>query len=559
MFIVELVIIFAIVLLITIPLGKYLFKIFSYESTVGEKFFSSIENFIYKLCGVKDDEEMTWKRYAIAFLTLNITMIILAFIILRLQKYLPFNPTKAGNMNSFLAFNTAISFVTNTNLQHYAGETAISMLAQNIVIIFLMFASAASGIATAAAIMRGISKQNDALGNFYKDFTRIIIRVLLPISIVLSIIFVAQGVPQTLGKELSYKTLEGTTQTIVTGPVASLEAIKHLGTNGGGFFAANSAHPFENPSPFTNILEIISMMLIPSTLIYTFGLMVKNKKHAIIIYSSLLAVFLILCIGGYMAEKSGGLTYSKLGINTSMGNMEGKETRFGAADSSLFGSVTTAFTTGSVNSSHDSYTPLGGAVPMILMMLNTIFGGAGTGIENIILYAILTVFITGLMVGRTPEYLGNKIETKEVKLSALSILIHPLLILFASALTIVLKLSGAAMTNPGFHGLSQMFYEFTSASANNGSEFAGFIGNTAYMNAVTAIIMFLGRYITIVLLLAIAGSLAKKKKAEPSPGTFRTDNPLFGVLFVATLIIVGALTFFPAIILGPIAEYLSLI
>lgn len=559
MFIVELVIIFAIVLLITIPLGKYLYKIFSYEKTAGEKFFSSIENFIYRLCGVKDDEEMTWKRYAVSFLTLNIIMIILAFIILRLQKYLPFNPTKAGNMNSFLAFNTAISFVTNTNLQHYAGETAISMLAQNIVIIFLMFASAASGIATAAAIMRGISKQHDTLGNFYKDFIRIIIRVLLPISIVLSLIFVSQGVPQTLGKELSYKTLEGTAQTIVTGPVASLEAIKHLGTNGGGFYAANSAHPFENPSPFTDILEIISMMLIPSALIYTFGLMVKNKKHAIIIYSSLLAVFLILCIGGYMAEKSGGLTYSKLGINTSMGNMEGKETRFGAADSSLFGSVTTAFTTGSVNSSHDSFTPLGGAVPMVFMMLNTIFGGAGSGIENIILYAILTVFITGLMVGRTPEYLGNKIETNEVKLSALSILIHPLLILFASALTIVLKLSSAAMTNPGFHGLSQMFYEFTSASANNGSEFAGFIGNTPYMNSLTAIIMFLGRYITIVLLLAIAGSLARKKKTEPSPGTFRTDNPLFGVLFIATLIIVGALTFFPAIILGPISEYLSLV
>lgn len=559
MFYIELIIIFAIAVLISVPLGKYMYKIFSFEKVPGEKFFNSIENFIYRLCGIKEDRDMSWKKYAASFITINVVMIIFAFIILRFQKYLPYNPTNAGNMDTFLAFNTAVSFVTNTNLQHYAGETGISMLSENIVIIFLMFTSVASAIATAAAIMRGISKKSETVGNFYKDFTRIITRVLLPLSVIVTLLLVSQGVPETLGKVLNINTFGGGKQTIITGPVAALESIKHIGNNGGGFYAANSAHPFENPTPFTNLIEMICMMIIPCSLIYCFGLMVKNRKHAVVIFTSLLVLFVILSAGGYIAEKTGGIKYADLNINTALGNMEGKETRFGASDSSLFSSITTAFTTGSVNSMHDSYTPLGGAVPMLFMMLNTIFGGAGSGIENIILYAILTVFITGLMVGRTPEYLGNKIETREVKLAALAILIHPLLILFSSALTIGLKFAASAMTNPSFHGLSQMFYEFTSAAANNGSEFAGFLANTPYFNTITGIIMFLGRYITIILLLAIAGSLAGKTKTEPSPGTFRTDNPLFGVLLVATIIIIGALTFFPAIILGPIAEYLSLV
>lgn len=552
-------IVILLVILITKPLGIYLYNIASCEDMSRGGFFNVIENYIYKFIGIDKNEGMNWKKYVSAFLTTNLIMAFAAFIILMLQAFLPYNPTGAKGMNLSLAFNTAISFITNTNLQHYAGESGISFLAQMIVIVFLMFTSAASGIATAFAIMRGIAKKRDDLGNFYVDFSRIIIRLLLPLSMVVTLLLVAQGVPQTLGRIETAKTLQGGAQTIITGPIAVLESIKHIGTNGGGFFAANSSHPFENPTPFTNIIEILSMMIIPASLVYTFGLMVGNKKHARVLYTSLMIIFIILTTGAIYAETSAAKPYISTGINNSLGNMEGKETRFGAGDSAIFAGVTTAFTTGSVNSMHDSFSPLGGGVPLTFMMLNTIFGGEGAGIENIILYAILTVFITGLMVGRTPEYLGNKIETKEIKLAALAILIHPLLILFASALTLVLGLAGSHITNPGFHGLTQMIYEFTTSAANNGSEFAGFAGNTDYMNTLTGIVMFIGRYGTIIMLIAIAGSMAKKTKLEPSPGTFKTDNVLFGVLFVATIMIVGALTFFPALILGPIAEFLSLV
>lgn len=555
----ELTIIILIVILITKPLGTYLYKTASYKDISKNSFFNSIDDFIYKIIGVNKTLGMNWWEYSKAFLVTNIVMILIAFVILMLQAILPYNPTRAQGMSLALAFNTAISFMTNTNLQHYAGESGISYLSQMIVIVFLMFTSAASGIASAFAIMRGISQKREDLGNFYVDFTRIITRVLLPLSFVVTLLLVSQGVPQTIGGVQSARTLQGGVQTIITGPVAVLEAIKHIGTNGGGFFAANSAHPFENPNVLTNLIEIISMMIIPAALVYTFGLMSGNKKHSRVLYIALMIIFIGLTSGAIYSEAHGGKPYTSIGINNTLGNMEGKETRNGASDSAIFAGVTTAFTTGSVNSMHDSFTPLGGGVPLTFMMLNTIFGGEGAGIENIILYAILTVFITGLMVGRTPEYLGNKIETKEIKLAALSILIHPLLILFASALTIVTGLAGNHITNPGFHGLTQMIYEFTSAAANNGSEFAGFTGNTAYMNTLTGILMFLGRYITIIMLISIAGSMAKKAKLEPSPGTFRTDNALFGVLFVATIMIVGALTFFPALILGPISEFLSLV
>lgn len=555
----ELAIIILIVILITKPLGIYLYKIANYENISNGGFFNFLDNFIYKIIGVDKTIGMSWREYSKAFLITNIIMMLAAFIILLIQGVLPYNPTGAHGMNLALAFNTAISFMTNTDLQHYAGESGITYLSQMTIIVFLMFTSAASGIATAFAIMRGIAQKRDNLGNFYVDFIRIITRVLLPFSIVATLALVSQGVPQTLGKVYAAKTLQGGTQTIITGPIAVLESIKHLGTNGGGFFAANSSHPFENPTPFTNIIEILSMMMIPAALVYTFGLMVKNKKHSIVLYVSLMIIFIGLTSLAIFSETHGGKPYTNMVLNNSLGNMEGKETRFGAGDSAIFSGVTTAFTTGSVNSMHDSFTPFGGAVPLTFMMLNTIFGGDGSGIENIILYAILTVFITGLMVGRTPEYLGNKIETREIKLAALSILIHPLLILFASAITIVLGLAGAHITNPGFHGLTQMIYEFTTAAANNGSEFAGFNGNTTYMNTLTGIIMLLGRYVTIVLLIAIAGSMARKTKLEPSPGTFRTDNALFGVLFIAIIMIVGALTFFPALILGPISEFLSLV
>lgn len=548
-----------IVILITKPLGTYLFRIAKYDDISEKGFFNCVDNFIYRGIGIDKASTMNWKEYSKAFIITNLIMMVTAFIILMVQAMLPLNPTRAQGMNVALAFNTAISFMTNTNLQHYAGENGITFLAQMLVIVFLMFASAASGIATAFAIMRGISQKREELGNFYVDFTRIITRVLLPFSVVITLVLVSQGVPQTLIGVQKAQTLQGETQTIITGPVAVLESIKHIGTNGGGFFGANSAHPFENPNPFTNVLEILSMMIIPAALVYTFGLMVNSKKHARVLFISLMIIFIGLTSAGIYSETHGGKAYTNITMNNSLGNMEGKETRFGSSDSAIFAGVTTAFTTGSVNSMHDSYTPIGGGVPLTLMMLNTVFGGEGAGIENVILYAILTVFITGLMVGRTPEYLGNKIETKEIKLAALAILIHPLLILFASAVTIVLGLANVHITNPGFHGLTQMIYEFTTAAANNGSEFAGFIGNTNYMNIMTGILMLIGRYVTILMLIAIAGSMAKKNKLEPSTGTFKTDNALFGVLFVSVIIIVGALTFFPALILGPISEFLSIV
>lgn len=555
----ELALIVLILILITKPLGTYLFRIAKYEDMSKKGFFNSIDNFIYRVIGVDKTSVMGWKEYSKAFIITNIIMIFTAFIILILQFMLPLNPTRAQGMNFALAFNTAISFMTNTNLQHYAGESGISFLSQMLVIVFLMFASAASGIATAFAIMRGIAQKRDDLGNFYVDFTRIITRLLLPFSIVITLVLVSQGVPQTFGGIQKAFTLQGETQNIITGPVAVLESIKHIGTNGGGFFGANSAHPFENPNPFTNLIEILSMMIVPAALVYTFGLMVNSKKHARVLFISLIIIFIGLTSVGIYSETHVGKPYTNTTMNNLLGNMEGKETRFGASDSAIFAGVTTAFTTGSVNSMHDSYTPIGGGVPLTFMMLNTVFGGEGAGIENVILYAILTVFITGLMVGRTPEYLGNKIETREIKLAALAILIHPLLILFASAVTIVLGLANSHITNPGFHGLTQMIYEFTTAAANNGSEFAGFVGNTSYMNIMTGILMFIGRYVTIIMLIAIAGSMAKKTKLQPSTGTFRTDNALFGVLFVSVIMIVGALTFFPALILGPISEFLSLV
>lgn len=548
-----------VIVLLTKPVGTYMYKIFEYKPMKLDKVFLPVENFIYKLSGINAEEEMSWKKYALSFLLVNTVMMIIGYIILRIQGFLPLNPTGVKNMESSLAFNTAISFTTNTNLQHYAGENGVTFLSQMIVIVFLMFTSAASGLVTAAAIMRGLSRKTDGLGNFYADFVRVVVRLLLPISAIVTLILVWQGVPQTFAGKVVVDTLEGGKQTIITGPIAVLESIKHLGTNGGGFFEANSSHPFENPTWLTNMIEMLLMMLLPASLIYTYGLMINNKRHALVLYISLFVIFILLAVGAVYAESHQGVAYSKLHIEgTPYGNYEGKEVRFGVSQSPLFATVTTAFTTGSVDSMHDSYTPLGGAVPLILMMLNTIFGGDGAGLQNIIMYTILTVFLTGLMVGRTPEYLGRKIETKEIKLIALAILVHPFLILFSSALTVMLKVGGSSVTNPLYHGLTQVLYEFSSAAANNGSEFAGFIGNTVFMNIMTGLVMFFGRYITIILMLAVAGSMAEKIPAPPSPGTFRTDNALFGAIFIAIVVIVGALTFFPAIILGPISEFLSM-
>ncbi|WP_160686635.1 potassium-transporting ATPase subunit KdpA [Clostridium sp. C2-6-12] len=544
-------------MVIVVPLGKYIFKVSANQKAFGDKFFNIIDNFIYKICKINKDEEMNWKEYVISIIAVNAVMVFIGYIILRIQGFLFINPNKIEGMEQSLSFNTIISFMTNTNLQDYSGESGLSHLSQMIVIIFMMFTSAATGFAAALAFMRGISSKK-SMGNFFVDITRITTRVLLPFSIIIGLLLVSQGVPQTLAGIKTVTTIEGKVQDIAMGPVAALESIKHIGTNGGGFFGANSAHPFENPNPITNLIELLSMMMLPGALVYTFGLMIKNKKQGWAIFAAMAGLFIIALPICYLAEKAGNPVLAHIGLSQAMGNMEGKEVRFGIAESSLFTTVTTAFTTGTVNNMHDSLTPLGGAVALMNMMLNVIFGGKGVGFMNMIMYAILTVFLCGLMVGRTPEFLSKKLEGREIKLVALAIIIHPFLILMFSALALVIPQGLAGISNSGFHGLTQVVYQFTSSAANNGSGFEGLGDNTMFWNSVAGIVMFYGRYLSMIILLSVAGSLAAKRSIPTTSGTFRTDNAMFAVTLMAIVLIIGALTFLPAIALGPVAEHLTL-
>ena len=544
-------------MLIVVPLGKYLYYVSTGEKTVVDKVFNPIDNFIYKICGINKEEKMNWKEYVVSIIAVNAVMVFIGYIILRAQGLLFLNPNKIDGMEQSLSFNTIISFMTNTNLQDYSGESGLSHLSQMIVIIFMMFTSAATGFAAALAFMRGIIGKK-SMGNFFVDITRITTRVLLPFSIVIGILLVSQGVPQTLSGTKTVTTIEGKMQDIAMGPVAALEAIKHVGTNGGGFFSANSAHPLENPTPLTNLIELLSMMMLPGALVYTFGLMLKNKKQGWAIFGAMAGLFVIALPICYFAEKAGNPALAHIGLSQAMGNMEGKEVRFGIGQSSLFTTVTTAFTTGTVNNMHDSLTPLGGAVALMNMMLNVIFGGKGVGFMNMIMYAILTVFLCGLMVGRTPEFLSKKLEGREIKLIALAIIIHPFLILMFSALALVMPNGLAGISNPGFHGLSQIVYQFASSAANNGSGFEGIGDNTMFWNTTAGIVMFYGRYLSIIILLSVAGSLAVKRSIPATAGTFRTDNTMFAVTLMAIVLIIGALTFLPAIALGPVAEHLTL-
>lgn len=546
-------------MILVIPIGKYLYKVSTREKAFGDGLFDIIDNFIYKICRIDKSEEMTWKQYIISIIVVNGVMALLAYIILRTQGSLILNPNKIPGMEQSLTFNTAISFMTNTNLQDYSGESGLSHLSQMLVIIFMMFTSAATGFAAALAFMRGIIGKQKTLGNFFVDLTRVITRVLLPLSVVVTLLLVAQGVPQTLSGTHTVTTIEGKFQDIALGPVAALESIKHIGTNGGGFFGANSAHPFENPTPISNLIELLSMMILPGAIVYTFGLMLKNKKQGWTIFAAMSILFLLVLPVCYLAEKSGNPILAHIGLNQLMGNMEGKEVRFGIPQSSLFTTVTTAFTTGTVNNMHDSLTPLGGLVPLFNMMLNVVFGGKGVGFMNMIMYAILTVFLCGLMVGRTPEFLSKKLEGKEIKLIALAIIIHPFLILMFSALALIVPQGLAGISNPGFHGLTQVVYQFTSSAANNGSGFEGLSDNTMFWNTTAGIVMFLGRYLSMIILIAVAGSLASKKAIPVTAGTFKTDNAMFSITLVIIVLIIGALTFLPAIALGPIAEHLTLI
>ena len=542
---------------IVIPLGRYVYNVLSEEKSFVDPVLNKIDNFIFKITGIKK-EEMTWKQYVLAIIISNAIMCLVAYIILRTQNFHFLNPNKIAAMTPDLSFNTAVSFITNTNLQNYAGESGVSYLSQMVVMTFLMFTSSATGFAAAGAFMRGIIGRKKTLGNFFVDIVRIITRVLLPLSILITLVLVVQGVPQTLSANKTVTTIENKMQNISMGPVASLESIKHIGTNGGGFFNANSAHPYENPTPFSNLVELLSMMALPGALVITFGLMLKNKKQGWMIFATM-AVLLVMTIPViYMAEKAGNPNLASIGLNQVMGNMEGKEVRFGIAQSALFSTVTTAFTTGTVNTMHDSLMPLGGLITLWNMMLNVVFGGKGVGFMNMMMYAIITVFLAGLMVGRTPEFLGKKIEGKEIKLIALAILVHPFIILFPSAVALTTKAGLASLGNPSFHGLTEAIYQFTSSAANNGSAFAGFNGNTLFANTTTGIIMLLGRYLSIIILLAVAGSLASKHAVPETMATFKTDNSTFVVILISVVIIIGALTFLPALALGPIAEHLML-
>lgn len=545
-------------ILLVIPVGRYLYKVMNFEKPFGDSVFDKIDNLIFKIAGIKKDN-MNWKKYVGSLIITNMVMALLVYIIFRVQSLLGLNPNGIKALEPSLAFNTAISFITNTNIQDYSGEWGLSYFSQMAAITFLMFTAAATGLAAAMAFIRGISGRWDSLGNFFVDLVRVITRVLLPFSVVVTLLLVWQGVPQTLSPNQTVTTIQGTLQDIPLGPVASLEAIKQLGTNGGGFFGANSAHPFENPTPLSNLIEMLTMMIIPGALVYAFGLTLKNKKQGWAIFAAMSILFVISLSVCYYAERSGNPLLTNIGLSQSMGNMEGKEMRFGIANSALFTTITTAFTTGAVNTMHDSLTPLGGLVPLWQMMLNVIFGGEGVGFINMLMYAILAVFLCGLMVGRTPEFLGKKIEGREIKLIALAILVHPFITLIPTAIALVTPQGLAGISNPGFHGLSQVLYQFTSAAANNGSSFGGLSVNTLFWNVSTGIVIFLGRYISIIALLAVAASMASKKAVPIGPATFRTDNFLFTIILVAVVLIVGALTFLPAIALGPVAEHLTLV
>lgn len=551
----QIVVTLAVALALVVPTGRYLYRVFGGGPAPLDGLFLPIERTLYRLIGVRDPgEDMGWKGYAIALLLSNAVMMLLVYLVFRLQGWLPLNPQRVRGMDPVLAFNTAVSFMTNTNIQHYSGETALSYLSQMIAITFLMFTSAAAGLAVAVAFIRGLAGR--PFGNYWADMTRGIVRVLLPASLLVALILVWQGSPQTLAPTIQATTLQGATQNIAIGPVASLESIKHIGTNGGGFFGANSAHPFENPTPLTNVIEILCMLWLPTSLIYMFGLFIKNRKQAWVFFAAAGVLFVLLLANTAHFEAVGNPALHAAGLAGP--SLEGKEVRFGAAQTSLFATVTTAATTGSVDAAHDSLTPMGGFTALVLMMLNSVFGGKGVGFLNLLAMAMISVFLVGLMVGRTPEFLGKKLETREIVLLAIVILLHPLLILAPSALALLTQAGLAGVSHAGFHGLSQVLYEFSSAAANNGSEFAGLAGNSMFWNIATGLVMFVGRYPSMIAMLAVGGYLAAKRSAPAGPGTLRTDTLLFGGVLVGVIVIVGALTFFPALALGPVAEHLTL-
>jgi K+-transporting ATPase ATPase A chain len=578
------------------PLGHYMARVYQDQPPVFVRWLRPVERGIYRVCGVKSDDDMPWTRYAFAALAFNLAGFIVVYALQRLQVWLPLNPEHLGATTADLAFNTAVSFATNTNWQSYGGETTMSYLTQMLGLTVQNFVSAASGMAVLVALMRGFARREaSGIGNFWVDMVRSTLYILLPLSLALSIALVGQGVVQTYSPYVKAELVQAvdyeqpklgadgqpvvdaegkpvmgkataTEQVIAVGPAASQVAIKQLGTNGGGFFNVNSAHPLENPTPFANFLEVLAILIIPAALCFTFGKFIGDMRQGGAILAAMTIIFvglLALCAG---AEQSGNPLFERLGLATQAsvvqagGNMEGKETRFGVVNSALWATATTAASNGSVNAMHDSFTPLGGLVPMWLIQLGeVIYGGVGSGLYGMIVFAIVGVFIAGLMIGRTPEYLGKKIEAFEMKMAAVAILVPPLVVLVGTALAVLLAAGTAGIANPGAHGFSEILYAFSSAGNNNGSAFAGLSANTPFYNVALGIAMLLARYWLMVPVLAIAGALAAKKIIPPSAGTLPTHTPLFVVLLIGTVIVVGALTFLPALALGPIVEHLQMI
>lgn len=553
-------------MVLVIPIGIYLYHVATKQRTFVDPVFDRIDGMIYRICRI-NREDMHWKTYALNLLMTNAVMILIGYLVLRLQGLLFLNPNGIASMEESLSFNTIISFMTNTNLQHYSGESGLSYLSQTAVIIFMMFTSAATGYAACMAFCRGMAGR--PMGNFYEDMVRNTTRILIPLSFIAGMLLIWQGTPQNFHANFTVSTLEGKWQDIAAGPIAALEAIKHVGTNGGGFLGANSSTPLENPTIISNLVELYSMMILPGACVIAFGNMIAEKRkkegkkslfgrQGRTVFAAMAIIFLIGVTVCFAAESAGNPVLAGIGLNQDMGSYEGKEVRFGIAQSALFTTTTTSFTTGTVNNMHDSLTPLGGLVPLLHMMLNCVFGGKGVGLMNMVMYVILAVFICGLMIGRTPEYLGKKIEGKEMKLVAVCLIIHPLLILGFSALAVSTAGGLAGITNPGFHGLSQVLYEYSSSAANNGSGFEGLADNSVFWNLTTGIAMYFGRFPAIILQLAIAGSIFAKRRVNETVGTLRTDNVVFTLILVFVVYIFAALTFFPALALGPVAEHLTI-
>ncbi|WP_454721668.1 potassium-transporting ATPase subunit KdpA [Delftia acidovorans] len=555
---------YALVLLVmtalAVPMGHWLARCFTSEHHAW------IERLSFRALGVNPAERMGWQRYGLALLLSNGAMLLLGYALLRAQGWLPLNALGNAAQTPDLAFNTAASFVTNTNWQAYSGESSLSNATQMVAITFMMFAGAITGVVAAAGFIRGLARSSASdLGNYWVDYVRVLWRVMLPLSFVVALVYVWQGVPQALDGQVWATTLEGARQQILLGPVASLESIKHIGTNGGGFFGMNAAHPFENPTPLTNAIHILGMLLIPSAMTYAFGSMLLRRRQGWVLFGACLVMFVGFLALVFTAEQAGNPLLTAAGADQQIsatqpgGNMEGKELRFGIADTALFVATTTAATTGSVNAMHDSLTPLGGLVPLAQMMLNCVFGGDGVGLINLLQYAILTVFLAGMMIGRTPEFLGKKIEAREIKLVMLAVMAHPISVLGFTALAAVWPDTLASLANRGPHGFSEVLYAYASGTANNGSAFAGLNANTPFFNTTIGLAMLAGRYLTLLPMLALAGSLAAKPTVPAGPGTFPTATPLFMGLLVFVVVVVGGLTFLPSLALGPVVEQLQML